>query len=185
IIRGPTHIIQCLNNLKLQLESLSDLSFYTDGSVQDSNDGFPVMGFSWILDGTVHPSPLFFKGSTTLFTSSSKAENFAILTALIVCPESTNIKIYTDSQCTIDSFNRFPSTSPRRKLKQNNFLIWHAIFHIISSLKLSVQLFKIKAHSGIILNEQADQLAKDACKCKDYIKLNYTLPNLPNNLLIW
>src|SRR5581483_2272264 len=51
--------------------------------------------------------------------------------------------------------------------------------------KLSVQLFKIKAHSGIILNEQADQLDKDACKCKDYIKLNYTLPNLPNNLLIW
>ncbi len=39
--------------------------------------------------------------------SSTKAEIIAILTALITCPASAIVNIFTDSQCCIDHFNRF------------------------------------------------------------------------------
>src|SRR5207302_5634259 len=134
----------------------------TDGSISNRYDAPPNMGFAWILPSVSSSSPLSFKSSTTSFTSSTKAESFAIFSALIICPENSTVTIFSDSQSSIATFNNFSSKSPRRKLKQNNFLLWHAIESIIQKLRLNVNIIKIKAHSGIHYNELADQLAKEA-----------------------
>jgi hypothetical protein len=55
------------------------------------------------------------------FVSSTKAECFALLTALIVivCPPNSRVEIYTDSLCLINTFNKIFNSyiPPRRFLK--------------------------------------------------------------------
>jgi len=46
-------------------------------------------------------------------------------------------------------------------------------------------LIKVKAHSGVLLNEQADQLAKEACNLKKFIFINQYNKNIPNNSVLW
>ena len=185
LISGSTTHIRNLNTLKIQLESLKNLSFYTDGSLKDRYNNSPIMGFAWVLDDPLFPTPIHFKGAASSFTSSTKAESLAILTALLVCQRNSTVTIYSDSLSAIKTFENFSSKSPRRKLKQNNFLIWHTINFIISHNNLKVSLIKVKAHSGIVLNELVDKFAKDACFCHDYIQINHRKPDLPNNLLVW
>ena len=185
LINGNTDVIRQLNLFKIQLESLKEITFYTDGSVQHPPGKYPIMGFAWTTDiPTVNPS-LCFKGTTTNFTSSTKAENFAILTALIVCPELASVTICSDSQSSLHTLNNFSTRSSRKKLKQNNFLIWHTIDYIIEHLKLTVTTIKVKAHSGNKSNDLADALAKEACLHPCNITINHRQKNIPNNVLIW
>ncbi len=53
------------------------------------------------------------------------------------------------------------------------------IAHVIDVLKLTVTMMKVKAHSGIRLNEKANQLAKAAAFSTSRLNLMYTkLPGL-------
>ena len=61
-----------------------------------------IMGCGWINVNTEK----IFKCGTTLYLSSTKAELVAIFTVLLTVPENTVIKIYTDSQASIDGINK-------------------------------------------------------------------------------
>ena len=145
------------------------------------------MGFGWIAL-TANNIPITeFSGSTKNFASSTKAEAFAIFTAIISSPPNSNINIYTDSQGCINTFNHFThsSQSERRNLKLNNYLIWHAIFSIITCNNIKITFTKVKSHSKNTYNDHADQLAKEGTKLPDHITINRSLPILPNNNIIW
>lgn len=107
-------------------------------------------------------SEITFHAGTNLTPSSSKAECFALLTALLVCPTSSSITISTDSANTIATYHTImnPLTSERKILKTNNHCIWRLIKHIILTQHLQVRLLKIKAHSGNLYNDMADAEAK-------------------------
>lgn len=85
-----------------------------------------------------------------------------------------------------------PTISPRRRLKQNNFLIWDLIFWIIAHNKLTIQLLKVKAHSNNKYNDIADDLVKQGRYISDPILINHKffhqsslgLINLYNNIYI-
>ena len=80
------------------------------------------MGVGWVL---LNPSPQFsnfeFSTSTAGSPSSTKAEVVSLLSALLVCPESSSVSIFTDSQATIDGFHLYVDfnlfLTDRRRLK--------------------------------------------------------------------
>uniref|UniRef100_U9SG20 ribonuclease H n=1 Tax=Rhizophagus irregularis (strain DAOM 181602 / DAOM 197198 / MUCL 43194) TaxID=747089 RepID=U9SG20_RHIID len=142
------------------LASFTNLEFYTDGSLKIDDDN-PRMGFGWIFTSDTNLNIKF----STQWPSSTRAEIMAVLTCLIVCPPNSLINIFTDSQCTINTFTSLSNykLTPRRKQKINNIIFWQAIQQIIAELNLQVQFTKVKAHSGVDYNDRADKLAKDGC----------------------
>jgi ribonuclease HI len=158
--------------------NISTLTFYTDGSLVNFGNPDIKLGFGWHLV----PSPFItqsieFYASTHGSPSSTKAEIMALLSALIVCPDSSTVTIYTDSQATIDGYNLnvIPNLflTDRRRLKQHNFLLWSVVLEIVASLNLSVRLRKVKAHSNDAHNDHADNLAKLGCAAPTLV-VNYT-----------
>ena len=123
------------------------------------------MGSSWIQTQGPNPNTSFKTGSA-YWPSSSKAETIAIFTALLTIPENKNVKIHTDSQTCIDTFNKLlkphPKFTIKKLLKTTNWTIWTKIMETVQSKKLKVELIKVKAHNGDFFNEKADLLAKEA-----------------------
>ncbi|RHZ87981.1 hypothetical protein Glove_27g56 [Diversispora epigaea] len=105
-----------------------------------------------------------FSCGVSSWPSSSHAEVIAIFTALLTAPSQCKVKINTDSQTCIDTFKHITTRSLtiRQWLRINNYLVWLRILETINTKSLLVLLFKVKAHSGVTFNEQADRLAKDA-----------------------
>ncbi|CAB4424299.1 unnamed protein product [Rhizophagus irregularis] len=172
----------CDDNVKKSLRDLASIfspftnfQFYSDGSVLNVGSIESKSGFGWIQ---THPSvpTTTFKGSTIFFPSSFKSENLAILTILITLPTNSICTIYTDSQNCIDTYNTrltTPTISPRKRLKQNNFLIWDLIFWLIHHHSLTIQLLKVKAHSNNLFNDKADALAKEGRYSPNPIVINH------------
>ncbi|RHZ82226.1 hypothetical protein Glove_110g49 [Diversispora epigaea] len=87
--------------------------------------------------------------------------------ALLTAPSQCKVKINTDSQTCIDIFKYITSKplTTRQWLRLNNHIVWLRILETVKTKDLSVILFKIKAHSGVIFNE-VDRLAKNALNLK-------------------
>ncbi|PKK65253.1 hypothetical protein RhiirC2_786430 [Rhizophagus irregularis] len=164
-----------LIDIALEFSSFIDFQFYSDGSVSDIGTINSRSGFGWLQTNPLVPQ-LSFTGSTIFFPSSFKSESMAILTILLVLPFNATCHIYTDSQNCIDTFKQrldLPVISPRRRLKQNNFLIWDLIFWLVSYHHLTIHLVKVKAHSNNLANDQADALAKKGRDSRDPILVDH------------
>jgi ribonuclease HI len=150
------------------------LEFYTDGSLINQGTDQIRMGAAWIQSkGPKIDSS--FKCGLENWPSSSHAEVVAILTALLVTPEYCKVDIKTDSSVCIENFKRVtsPYITTRGWLKIKNYIVWAMIVETIKQKSLSLNLIKVKAHSGITYNEKADLLAKNAL----------TLPSITFNLM--
>ena len=123
------------------------------------------MRSSWIQTQGPNPNSAFKTGST-FWPLSSKAEALAIFTSLLTIPESKKVRIFTDSQICIDTFNKLrrphPKFSKKRLLKIKNWSIWTKIIEMVQSKDLTVELIKVKAHNGDFFNDKADMLVKEA-----------------------
>ena len=149
--------------------------FYTDGSLKDRGSLKSVMGSSWIQTLGPNPNTIFKMGSLS-WPSSSKAKALAIFTVLLTVPEKRKVKIVTDSQTCIDIFRKLslphPKFTKKKLFKVNNWSIWTKIIETVQSKVLTIDLVKIKAHSGNLSNEYADQLAKKALDLLS-VKIDY------------
>ncbi|GBB96553.1 hypothetical protein RclHR1_02780016 [Rhizophagus clarus] len=173
--------IIALNRIAHSLSQYINISFYTDSSCITDHSTKSVMGIGWVV--TNPPSPLLstlqFSCKAYKFLSSTKAEALALVSALAICPQHSNITIYIDSKCIINTFTYVRSRPSERKFaKINNFLIWKAIMKIIHTHSLEVSLIKVKAHSNDQYNDMADQLAKDVTSSQSYIDINPAAINL-------
>ncbi|CAB4373684.1 unnamed protein product [Rhizophagus irregularis] len=65
------------------------------------------------------------KSSTTISPSSTKAEGYTVLTAIMTCPENSTVSIYTDLQNVISTYYNTSNQllSERRYLKINNYTL--------------------------------------------------------------
>ena len=107
--------------MKCALQNHNLLRFYTDGSLRAAGTLDMKMGLSWLLADPNDPQ-LKFSASCKLFPSSSRAEVFAVLSALCVTSEYTTVHIHTDSQVTYDGLNIISSDSFPPP-DQHNYLI--------------------------------------------------------------
>ncbi|PKY32258.1 hypothetical protein RhiirB3_491297, partial [Rhizophagus irregularis] len=167
--------------------------FYTDGSfspIDVDSSTQTQMGFAWIEITDITPNsglpPPSYKGALSFNPSSTKAEVYALLTAIIAVPDDSELDIFTDSQNVIHTFHVVTNklTSTRRTLKCNNHLAWRLIDTLITKKSLIVRLHKVKAHSNNFWNDMADSLANTAHLLTPY-EINPT--TLPGSLMtpIW
>jgi ribonuclease HI len=99
-------------------------------------------------------------------TTNNRMEMMAVIATLEEFGPSAKINIYTDSQYTIDGSTRWV-----KNWRRNDWLtrggepvknkdLWIILNELLRVNK--VKFIKVKAHSGIPDNEEADQLAKAA-----------------------
>ncbi|GES89333.1 RNA-directed DNA polymerase from mobile element jockey-like isoform X1 [Rhizophagus clarus] len=175
------HLIE----IKDSLNSVNELSFYTDGSVQNGVLSHLRQRLDDCLDHrsmVINQGAAFVETSSNLqfFTrlvnwpSSTSAELFAILLALLVCPRDCRVKIYTDSNCSISTITRFlRSRSKFCSRGFNNSLILIYIGLLIRDKNLDLELIKVKAHAGDPWNDLADELAKKGAALSTYHQLSF------------
>src|SRR5581483_1975762 len=90
---GSTSQLLNLQRCKFLLQSYNSFNIYSDGSVLHPNSNNTKMGFGWIALTTNNIPITEFSGSTKNFASSTKAEAFAIFTAIISSSPNSNINI--------------------------------------------------------------------------------------------
>ncbi|PKK79428.1 hypothetical protein RhiirC2_769113 [Rhizophagus irregularis] len=125
---------------KKRLLTLSQLKFYTDGSLKKRSHEQHVVSR---IDN---------------WPSSTRAEIYTILLALLTCSNGSKVLIYTDNAAAIQAINGILGTRPRN-LVRNNFLLLYRIFRVVRKGNLDLE-HKVKGHSGYIWNEKVDELAK-------------------------
>ena len=141
------------------------------------------MGIGWLCSSVNDITHACFFFSIQHNPSFTKAETLAILTALLVAPTRAYVRIYTDSQAALSTFNNVIkglNLSTRKMEKLANYQAWKTIRHIISTHALNIDIIKVKGHSGNFLNNKADSLAKQGC-LEPKIDINFL--NCPNSHL--
>lgn len=138
---------------------------YSDGSCLDNNPAGGPGGLAWVAtygDVRAEHSRGFFK------STNNRMEIMAVVDALSSIQEKSVVKIYTDSQYTIDGATKWvwgwikngwvrktQFGAPEDVKNKDLFQRLHALtrFH-------KVEFIKVKAHCGIPDNERCDVLAK-------------------------
>src|SRR5271155_2924276 len=90
-----------------------------------------LMGIGWILSDENSNNHLF-KGQTSNFVSSTRAEIMAIATLLSTLPRDSTITIFSDSQAAIHAIENFTTTKSKSKSrKYKNWIILEYITETI------------------------------------------------------
>ncbi|CAB5364498.1 unnamed protein product [Rhizophagus irregularis] len=167
-----TQHITLLHQLRSIFNPSNTIDIYTDGSLTDRfntnlNDFTKHMGTGWVIINDKNKVILECSSSITDWPSSTRAELGAILSAILVLQTGQRANIFTDSQAAIDSINhtRINLTNGKNKIriwcKSNNYSIISSIINLIDSKHLEIKLIKVKGHSGVKGNEEADRVAKN------------------------
>ncbi|GBB84248.1 hypothetical protein RclHR1_10880003 [Rhizophagus clarus] len=137
--------------MQQHLRDEDNLTFYTDGSLINANTQAASISASFIcISDTNNITHLF----TTIenWSSSLRAELFAILLTLIVSPHGCRVDINTDSQNLINIIqwicNHLTFSIRDYFYLLNNNLIINNIISIIKSKNLVICFNKVKAHNN-------------------------------------
>jgi ribonuclease HI/exonuclease III len=141
-----------------------ELRFFTDGSyisrdrLQKSSLGYGIVQVD-AQNSVIRE----IKGSMQGWFSSTRPELRAILEAILISPGGSSVLISTDSQVAIDSIYRVLNINKARTwLKTANSSILTAIKEAVNTKGIQLTLLKVKAHSGLEMNDRADKLAKES-----------------------
>src|SRR5207237_9771560 len=87
-----------------------------------------------------------------------------------ILPTNSRATIYTGTQSAINRIYKIMNTDilPCQWLKSNNNLLLSNIKGKITRDKLIIKFITVKGHSGNIINEIVDKLAKDAVQIGKY-----------------
>src|SRR6266498_1390740 len=137
--------------------------FYTDGSLVNAQTEHLSMSFAFYQSFNLAPN-VSFNATIEHWPSSTRAELYAILAVLLVVPQHSTTKIYTDSQSVITIFDQLSLIipAPRKFVKITNYPEWSIIFDIIARHQLILRFIKVAAHTGNKYIDMVDTLAKEA-----------------------
>ncbi|GET56608.1 reverse transcriptase family protein [Rhizophagus irregularis DAOM 181602=DAOM 197198] len=177
-----TQHIALLQQIRSTFNPSDMINIYTDGSLTNrfnnsSNTFTKYMGTGWVILNSKDEVILECSSSITDWPSSTCAELGAILSAILVLQTGQKANILTDSQAAIDSINyiRTNLTNGKNKTriwcKCNNYSIVSCIINLIDSKRLEIKLVKVKGHSGVKGNEEADRVAKNDTNSLTCIKI--------------
>ena len=141
-----------------------EIQMWTDGSLDPTtgNMGAGVL----ILDKQEQLVRKNVQSQTTNGThaSSTRAELDAIYKGLTQIPDDRKVEIFSDSQNAITNIEHLKSgnLTERQIVKMNNHDIIDQIKIQMEDRNIQIEMTKVKAHSGIVSNEIADDLAKNS-----------------------
>ena len=147
-------------NLKKGLIILNKFIIYTDGACI-GNPGKGGWAAIILNDGGER---IVLSGAED-FTTNNKMELTATIKALKYLKDKSNITIFTDSKYVIDGINNWIlkwkhnnwKTANKKEVKNKEF--WLDLYECISFH--SVKWKWVKGHSGDVLNEEVDKIARD------------------------
>jgi ribonuclease HI len=111
-------------------------------------------------------------------TTNNRMEMMAVIATLEEFGPNARINIYTDSQYTIDGSTKWVKNWYRNDwLTRDGAMVknkdlWMILNELLRANK--VKFIKVKAHSGIPENEEADRLAKEAAAKPEVHDIEYT-----------
>ncbi|PKY33207.1 hypothetical protein RhiirB3_394622, partial [Rhizophagus irregularis] len=175
--------IALLHHLRSIFNSSDMINIYTDSSLTtrfnaNLNTFTKHMGTGWVILNDKEEVILECSSSITEWPLSTRAELGAILSAILVLQTRQRVNIFTDSQAAIDSINhtRINLTNGKNRIrvwcKSNNHSIVSSIINLVDSKHLELKLTKVKGHSGVKGNEEADRVAKNDTERLTCITIN-------------
>ena len=133
------------------------------------------MGASFVLQ---HDTSLRCCAQIVHWPSSTRAELAAIFMALLTAPLHSRVHIFTDSAAAIQVITKCrKGLSTRKWLKTPNSLWVMNIIAMVKEKDLTLELVKVKGHSGDVLNDLADELAKEGGYCNSVLDVPFTATN--------
>src|SRR6266542_3281350 len=169
-----------LRRIATALNKETNLNYYTDGSLSQEKsrilNGHVIpaqthMGAAFVLQ---HDTSLGCCAQIIHWPSSTRAELAAIFMALLTAPIRSNVKIFTDSATAIQLISKGQKgLSTRKWLKTPNSLWIMNIIALIKEKGLTLEMVKVKGHSGDVLNDLADELAKERAFCSSILDVPF------------
>ncbi|CAB4442084.1 unnamed protein product [Rhizophagus irregularis] len=173
-----------LMDIRNNLTERTSVEYYTDGSLrpitptsmgkQDPNLVYTNISAAFCVN---NEPALSVQANVSLSSSSTHLELVAIFLALLTSPMNAKIKIYIDSQSAIYMINNQHNKSGRKLLKQSNSLILLKIDILLQEKKMDLVLVKVKGHSGNVMNEMVDELAKNTSNSSCYFNNRFNYSN--------
>jgi ribonuclease HI/exonuclease III len=166
-----------------------NLRIYTDGSFKDGILGAAAVIYSYdrTYDKETEIDVRMSRPTATLATPS-KAEKHGILNALMATPYHAKLEIMTDSEESLNAIRTITSgiTQDRQFLKLQNHATLTSIKYEMSQFITKPEITWVPAHVGIIGNERADKIAKEArlLETSTHPYLAPTISNLPQNTFL-
>jgi ribonuclease HI len=158
-----------------------NLIMYTDGSLQRQNSNMGAACIIRAVNGTetILQTPL------NGLRNSTRPELVAIMDGIASCPSNANITVFTDSQTSIHTLERLLASKIlpfKLAHKYSNSSIIRNLHHILNQRDGITKCIKVAAHTGIVLNERVDKLAKAAVSLTYSTALYNYMPNTPQAL---
>src|SRR3954447_3783608 len=150
---------------KLELSNTQTHIFYTDDAFSRSNrHSLPTICGS----GFVAPSSSILPSQRTQLSfactnwiSAYKAEVMALFVLLLVIPDNTQCKVYSDCQSLINTFYKVKNNlEPAQKYRRPMYPIWNLIIEWLHLRNITLVPIKVKGHSDNTFNQHADELAR-------------------------
>jgi exonuclease III/ribonuclease HI len=140
----------------LNTNSLNNLHFYTDASIQNLRTPNIKSGIGWILENNTH---IKFNANSINTHNSTRVELEPVIYILLIIPNNLHIHIHMDNLSAIQAIKKLPYTHPTQ-IKNENWDILHIINYLLKNKNITLILHKIKSHSKNSLHQNADLLAK-------------------------
>ena len=140
------------------------LALYTDGSAIIDKDGVLRLGAGVYSPRAASRCLRIDPGGQGITADINRAELVAIQQALIHSEIDEELTIYSDSLCSLQLINLHIYHPSRTRENKHRDLLQDIAIHIINrhNAAATTRLLKVRSHSGIIGNDEADTLAKEA-----------------------
>jgi len=142
---------------KILLLKPTNLNFYTDASILNSQTNNISTGITWILENDIQ---IKFNASITYAPNSTRAELAVLIPLFLILPVNYHIYIHLDSLSTIQTLTNLIPYYHNSQTKQNNWDIIHILNYLTKLKNINYTTHKIKAHSNNTLHNIIDSLVK-------------------------